>query len=361
MRHAKGFTLIELLVVIAIIAILAAILFPVFARAREKARQTTCTSNQRQIAATIQMYAQDHEESLPTTTEIWSALKLDPGVIICPTAGKSLVNGYGYRAGMSGRSIGEFSNSTEELIIADAKAGTGNILGSFMDIDPRHSSAAIYAYLDGHVSVVNNIVSFIKADTSLMNNLSAGSLPNNADGGKWTRTPAADITSWPPQTVTVVNGVGTPDPAIVISDNGVTTTAERTLAVTANPVEYVIAGNFKFSGNYTQVGKIAILDTGNNTIVELYSDRVWNGSGNDFKLFINGTQIGTTTTVESTFYTKWTTFKFDIVKGTIYWTVGDKSGNVAVKSGSNWLVPGKFTMSGYNNVSLSVNNLKIGQ
>jgi prepilin-type N-terminal cleavage/methylation domain-containing protein len=47
-RH--GFTLIELLVVIAIIAILAAILFPVFARAREKARQTTCTSNQRQIA-----------------------------------------------------------------------------------------------------------------------------------------------------------------------------------------------------------------------------------------------------------------------------------------------------------------------
>ena len=49
----QGFTLIELLVVIAIIAILAAILFPVFARAREKARQTTCTSNQRQIAATI--------------------------------------------------------------------------------------------------------------------------------------------------------------------------------------------------------------------------------------------------------------------------------------------------------------------
>ena len=52
----RGFTLIELLVVIAIIAILAAILFPVFARAREKARQTTCTSNQKQIAALVQMY-----------------------------------------------------------------------------------------------------------------------------------------------------------------------------------------------------------------------------------------------------------------------------------------------------------------
>ena len=48
-----GFTLIELLVVIAIIAILAAILFPVFARAREKARQTTCSSNQRQLAANL--------------------------------------------------------------------------------------------------------------------------------------------------------------------------------------------------------------------------------------------------------------------------------------------------------------------
>ncbi|MEI6521594.1 MAG: prepilin-type N-terminal cleavage/methylation domain-containing protein, partial [bacterium] len=62
LQRQKGFTLIELLVVIAIIAILAAILFPVFARAREKARQTTCTNNQRQIATTLLMYAQDHEE-----------------------------------------------------------------------------------------------------------------------------------------------------------------------------------------------------------------------------------------------------------------------------------------------------------
>jgi len=60
-----GFTLIELLVVIAIIAILAAILFPVFARAREKARQTSCISNLKQIDLGFLMYAQDYDEKLP--------------------------------------------------------------------------------------------------------------------------------------------------------------------------------------------------------------------------------------------------------------------------------------------------------
>lgn len=61
----KGFTLIELLAVIAIIAILAAILFPVFARAREKARQASCQSNLKQLALGILMYAQDYDEMLP--------------------------------------------------------------------------------------------------------------------------------------------------------------------------------------------------------------------------------------------------------------------------------------------------------
>src|SRR6187399_2973852 len=60
----RGFTLIELLVVIAIIAILAAILFPVFARAREQARKTTCASNCRQIGLGLMMYAQDYDETL---------------------------------------------------------------------------------------------------------------------------------------------------------------------------------------------------------------------------------------------------------------------------------------------------------
>jgi prepilin-type N-terminal cleavage/methylation domain-containing protein len=65
MQRNRGFTLIELLVVIAIIAILAAILFPVFARAREAARKATCISNLKQIALAALMYAQDYDEVLP--------------------------------------------------------------------------------------------------------------------------------------------------------------------------------------------------------------------------------------------------------------------------------------------------------
>jgi|SwirhisoilCB2_FD_contig_51_10764685_length_1028_multi_4_in_0_out_0_1 prepilin-type N-terminal cleavage/methylation domain-containing protein/prepilin-type processing-associated H-X9-DG protein len=65
MRQRKGFTLIELLVVIAIIAILAAILFPVFAQAREKARAITCVSNEKQIGLGFMLYVQDYDETFP--------------------------------------------------------------------------------------------------------------------------------------------------------------------------------------------------------------------------------------------------------------------------------------------------------
>ncbi|HEY3418665.1 MAG TPA: prepilin-type N-terminal cleavage/methylation domain-containing protein, partial [Armatimonadota bacterium] len=88
-RKRTGFTLIELLVVIAIIAILAAILFPVFAKAREKARQTTCLNNAKQIGVSILMWVQDHDETFPTAatwvTDLASAYGVTGKVWDCPT------------------------------------------------------------------------------------------------------------------------------------------------------------------------------------------------------------------------------------------------------------------------------------
>jgi prepilin-type N-terminal cleavage/methylation domain-containing protein len=64
----RGFTLIELLTVLAIISVLAALLFPVFARARERARQTTCLSHERQLGVALALYSQDYDECLPSGT-----------------------------------------------------------------------------------------------------------------------------------------------------------------------------------------------------------------------------------------------------------------------------------------------------
>jgi prepilin-type N-terminal cleavage/methylation domain-containing protein/prepilin-type processing-associated H-X9-DG protein len=75
----RGFTLIELLVVIAIIAILAAILFPVFAKAREKARQTSCLSNMKQMALAWLQYCQDYDEMSPTSYWMTAPADLGPG------------------------------------------------------------------------------------------------------------------------------------------------------------------------------------------------------------------------------------------------------------------------------------------
>ncbi|MEA3402959.1 MAG: DUF1559 domain-containing protein [Armatimonadota bacterium] len=98
MRTDRGFTLIELLVVIAIIAILAAILFPVFAKARAKARQTACLSNLKQIGMAVLMYAQDYDGTFTPSDQhcdppnyVWSQL-IEPYVkneeiFICPSFG----------------------------------------------------------------------------------------------------------------------------------------------------------------------------------------------------------------------------------------------------------------------------------
>jgi prepilin-type N-terminal cleavage/methylation domain-containing protein/prepilin-type processing-associated H-X9-DG protein len=158
----RGFTLIELLVVIAIIAILAAILFPVFARAREKARQTQCLNNQRQLATSIQLYAQDHEEVLPAAASIWGDLKPDAGLLVCPTAGKKHGNGYLYLGGslLAERAQGDIPAPADTPLFTDGVKGANIVThGAIIDVkkdilgkvDQRHSKGAIVAFVDGHV------------------------------------------------------------------------------------------------------------------------------------------------------------------------------------------------------------------
>src|SRR5205814_6887637 len=81
MLRRKGFTLIELLVVIAIIAILAAILFPVFAQARAKARQSMCLSNMKQLGLSFHMYSQDYDELMPVNRSCVGGVQ--PGYQAC--------------------------------------------------------------------------------------------------------------------------------------------------------------------------------------------------------------------------------------------------------------------------------------
>jgi prepilin-type N-terminal cleavage/methylation domain-containing protein/prepilin-type processing-associated H-X9-DG protein len=187
--NKRGFTLIELLVVIAIIAILAAILFPVFARAREKARQTTCSSNQRQIALSMTMYAQDHDETMPDAQTAWKDIAVDPGVLQCPTKGKSLPNSYVYVNSLSGASVGDFLDASKMMMIADGNSSTvagkvPNVCYNGSQLDMRHSGRWIAAYLDGHVDatlttpdflpIKYNIISWMQA-SALSTTLSSGS------------------------------------------------------------------------------------------------------------------------------------------------------------------------------------------
>ncbi len=189
-NHSRsGFTLIELLVVIAIIAILAAILFPTFARAREKARTTSCSSNLKQLDLAIAMYVSDYDELLPqavngisgankyggwvyytgfpvpqggnfdvTKGSIYSYVK-NQQVYVCPSDTEQGGNSYEINSQIAGVALAAISDPSSVILFVEENSnGTGLTANDgyfdvpFGDVlSTRHSEGVNFAFADGHV------------------------------------------------------------------------------------------------------------------------------------------------------------------------------------------------------------------
>lgn len=184
-RQRRGFTLIELLVVIAIIAILASILFPVFARARENARRTSCLSNLKQLGLAATQYTQDYDERLPPSydqtspdTYCWYDL-IQPyaksnQLFFCPSDSlhdgtkplfyTNISYGWNFNAltqqacspqgyGCGGVSLARIANSAETVMMADSAAiSDAYVIHSegYYRPSPRHLEGANFTFVDGH-------------------------------------------------------------------------------------------------------------------------------------------------------------------------------------------------------------------
>ena len=191
MSGRRGFTLIELLVVIAIIAILAAILFPVFARAREKARQTSCLSNLKQIGLAEKMYESDYDEltatyiqgapngvsAMPSWIDLLEPYTKNTQLYSCPSStveyrsgGVGHLGSYGANITDAGvlsasnqvylycnRKIASLQFPAQTAIFADTTGGhywryNGGAMQGMAFI---HNDGANIAYLDGHAKWVS--------------------------------------------------------------------------------------------------------------------------------------------------------------------------------------------------------------
>jgi prepilin-type N-terminal cleavage/methylation domain-containing protein/prepilin-type processing-associated H-X9-DG protein len=185
-RSRKGFTLIELLVVIAIIAILASILFPVFARARENARRSSCLSNTKQLGLATLQYTQDYDEKLPPSLSSGSGssevdtwfMHIQPytkskQLFFCPSdssinqnyqlAGANLSYGWNFvyltlaactpmDYGCGGVSLASINQVSETILLADRSDGGFQYVISWDGYPPsaRHLEGTNVAFVDGH-------------------------------------------------------------------------------------------------------------------------------------------------------------------------------------------------------------------